>query len=185
MNQEEFLKKLEIELKISKNSPYTVRNYINANKELLDHFDKYPQDITSDDIKLFLSEKYSDKATSSIIMFLAAVKYAFTLNFDEDITRQIKRPKKEKILPSVLTKEETKILLNSLSNQKSKLMISLIYACGFRVSELINLKVKDLDFDEKIGIIKRSKGKKDRFFNIPDFLCEDLINQMEKQEHKR
>jgi integrase len=46
-----------------------------------------------------------------------------------------------------------------MANKKSKLMISMIYACGFRVSELVNLKVRDLDFDNKTGQIKQAKGR--------------------------
>jgi integrase/recombinase XerD len=57
-----------------------------------------------------------------------------------------------------------------------------MYACGFRVSELVNLKLKDLNFDEKIGSVRQGKGKKDRIFNIPEFLLEDLKIQSENQK---
>jgi len=57
-----------------------------------------------------------------------------------------------------------------------------MYACGMRVSELINLKINDLDFNEKIGHIKQAKGRKDRIFNIPEFLFLDLKKQVEKQK---
>jgi integrase/recombinase XerD len=100
----------------------------------------------------------------------------------KDITLSIKRPKREKHLPSVLTKEEVIKLIDSLYNKKSKLMISLVYACGMRVSELVNLKVDDLDFNEKIGHIIQGKGKKDRIFNIPLFLIEKLQEQANKQK---
>ena len=59
-----------------------------------------------------------------------------------------------------------------------------MYACGMRVSELINLKIKDLDFDEKTGQIKQAKGKKDRTFNIPSFLINDLKEQAQNQNKK-
>ncbi|MEM3126573.1 MAG: tyrosine-type recombinase/integrase, partial [Candidatus Woesearchaeota archaeon] len=48
------------------------------------------------------------------------------------------------------------------------------YACGFRVSELVNLKVGDLNFNEKTGFVKQGKGRKDRIFNIPIFLLDSL-----------
>ena len=57
-----------------------------------------------------------------------------------------------------------------------------MYACGMRVSELINLKINNFDFDEKIGHIKQAKGRKDRIFNIPEFLFTDLKKQVEKQK---
>ena len=174
MDSQTFLKKLEIEIKISKASEYTLRNYVNANKNLLKYFDKYPSEISSEDIKLYLSEKCSSFSSSSIILFLSAIKFAYINLLDFDPTMKIKRPKKEKKIPKVLTKEEVKNLINNITNSKSKLIVSLIYAAGLRVSELVNLKVRDLDFEEKIGKIKKAKGKKDRFFNIPNFLLEDL-----------
>jgi len=182
MEKEEFLKKLEVELKISKNSHYTIRNYLIANKDLIEFSNKIPDQITKDDLKLFMSEKISDKSSSSIILFLAAIKYAFSNILDNDITSSIKRPKKERKIPAVLSKQEVKDLINSLNNEKSKLMISLIYACGFRVSELVNLKINDLNFIEKIGHVRQAKGRKDRIFNIPEFLIEDLKNYVSSQK---
>lgn len=181
MNKEEFLHKIEVELKISKNSNYTLQNYLRAVKKLLDFLKKEPEQITEDDVKFYIAENLSDKAPLTIIQFLASIKYAFSNILKKDITLGIKRPKKEKKLPDVLTKEEMKKIISLANNSKSKLMISLIYACGFRVSELTNLKINDLQFEEKIGHVKSGKGKKDRIFNIPQFLFEELLAQVEKQ----
>ena len=184
MNPEEFLKKLEIELQISKNSEHTLKNYVKANKHIFEQLNKKPKEINEDDIKLFLVKNFVSSSSSSVIVFLSAIKYAFSNILGNDITLNIKRPKREKRLPAVLTKDEVKKLIDSFDNQKSILMISLIYACGLRVSELINLKVKDFDFEEKIGHIRQAKGKKDRIFNVPDHLYEDLKEQVENQKNK-
>jgi len=182
MTPEEFLKKLEIELKIAKNSEYTLRNYIIPNKKLFEFTNKIPEEITDDDVKHYLAENLSGSSSSSIIVFLSAIKYAYSSILKNDITLGIKRPKREKHIPTVLTKEEIKRLFESLNNKKSKLMVSLMYACGFRVSELINLKIDDLNFDERVGHVKQAKGRKDRMFNIPKFLIEDLKKQIENQK---
>lgn len=182
MTPEEFLRKIEVELKISKNSVYTLHTYLQANKHFLDFIKKQPQDITKDDVKLYMAEKLTDKAALTIIQFLAAIKYAYTNLLEKDITAGIKRPKREKKLPDVLSKEEVKKIIHLAINDKSRLMISLLYACGFRVSELVNLKVNDFQFEEKTGHIKSGKGKKDRSFNIPEFLINDLRKQAEKQK---
>ncbi len=178
----EFLKKLEIELKISKNSEYTLRNYKDFNRKFLEYLKKNPENVIEDDVKVYLSEKLNNASSSTIIIFLSALRYAFSNILKKDITANIKRPKKEKRIPSVLTKEEIKKLINSIVSKKSRLMISLMYACGFRVSELVNLKVKDLNFEEKIGNVRQGKGKKDRVFNIPEFLLENLKEQVELQD---
>ncbi|PIN91016.1 integrase [Candidatus Pacearchaeota archaeon CG10_big_fil_rev_8_21_14_0_10_32_14] len=186
MKKEEFLKKLEVELKIAKNSPYTLRNYLQINSSLLNFSKKDPSSINEEDIKLYLSEKLSDKASSSTILFLSAIRYAYTNILEVDPTIKLKRPKREKRLPTVLSKDEIRKLFDALESKKSKLMISLMYACGLRVSELTSLKVNDFSFDEKIGHVRQAKGKKDRIFNIPNFLSKDLIKlaNIQKENHQ-
>ncbi len=184
MTPEEFLKKLETELKISKNSEHTLKNYLSLNEKLFEFTKKNPEEITEDDVKLYIVQKMEKSSASSVIIFLSAVKYAYSSILNKDITLNIKRPKREKRIPIVLTKDEIKKLIDSFDTQKSVLMVSLIYACGFRVSELTNLKIKDFDFDEKIGHVRQGKGKKDRLFNIPDFLINDLEKQVDKQKYK-
>jgi len=112
---------------------------------------------------------------------LSAIKYAYSNLLKFDPTINIKRPKREKKLPTVLTTDETKSLLNSCETKKSKLMLSLLYATGMRVSEIINLELKDLVFEENIGYIRQAKGNKDRIFNIPNFLKKDLLKQIKHQ----
>ena len=182
MNTKDFLDKIKIELKISKNSEYTIRNYINSNLRFLNFSKKQPEDITEDDIKSYLAENLSEKASTSIILFLSAIKYSYLNILKRDPTAGIKRPKREKRIPTVLTKDEIKKLLKSFDAKKSKLMVSLMYACGMRVSELLNLEIQNFDFDEKIGHIRQAKGRKDRIFNIPLFLFEDLKDQADKQK---
>mgnify|MGYP003393850172 CR=1 FL=1 len=182
MEKEQFLKKLEIELKISKNSPYTIRNYMTANSKFLDFIGKSPKEVETDDVKAYMASNLNESTSSSTILFLSALRFAYSNIFQKDITSTIKRPKKERRIPEVLTKEEVTSLLENLINKKSKLMISMLYACGFRVSELLNLKVKDLNFQEKIGHVRQGKGRKDRIFNIPNSLPKELENQVKFQQ---
>ena len=182
MNKDEFLKKLEIELKIAKNSEHTLKNYMRLNKQFLEYSKKDPNEITEDDIKIYIAENLADKSSISIIMFLASLKYSYTSILKFDPTSAIKRPKREKRLPTVLSKDEIFSLLEKLNNKKSKLMISMVYATGMRVSEITSLKVNDLDFEEMIGHVRQGKGKKDRIFNIPKFLTSKLKRFVEKQK---
>ena len=129
-----------------------------------------------------MAKKLTDKTTSTITLFLSAIRYAYSNILKKDPTLDIKRPKKERKIPAVLTKEEVLKLINSSQIKKSRLFISLLYSCGMRVSELVDLKIKNLDFNERIGYIKQSKGKKDRIFNIPLTLLEELKEQTEKQK---
>ena len=182
MNPETFLEKLNVELTISKNSDYTIRNYLRANKELLDFAKKDPSSIKVDDIKMYMAKKLSDQAASSIIVFLSALRFAYTSILGKDVTAGIKRPKRERRLPAVLTRAEIQRLMDAIPTKKSRLMIYLAYGCGFRVSELTNLKTQDLNFEEMIGHVRQAKGRKDRVFNIPQKLAGKLKRQVEKQQ---
>ena len=119
MEKEEFLKKLKIELKISKNSEHTIKNYIKANSDLIEFCKKQPEQINEQDVKEYIAENLSDKSSSTIILFLSAIKYAYSSILRRDITAGIKRPKREKKLPEVLTKEEVRKLISSCNNRKS------------------------------------------------------------------
>ncbi len=182
MNKEEFLKKLEVELKITQSSVHTIKNYVRLNLQFLDFINKTPEEITEDDLKLYVAEKLSERAAISTIMFLAAIKYAHTAILKKDPTASIKRPKREKRIPTVLTKKEVLDLFQNLNNKKSRLMITLMYAAGMRVSELTGIKVNDLDFEDKVGHIRQGKGKKDRIFNVPNFLAVKLKKHVEIQK---
>src|SRR3989344_1099046 len=184
MEKEEFLDRLKIELIISKNSPYTIRNYIKANASLLELSKKLPEQINEQDVKKFIAQKLSERASTSIIVFLSAVKYAYLSILGRDPTGTIKRPKKERKIPIVLTKEEVRLLIDSTDNKKSKLIITLLYATGMRVSEIVNLKINDLSFKEKVGYVRQAKGRKDRMFNIPVLIFTLLENNVSKQKEK-
>ncbi|MEA3414176.1 MAG: site-specific tyrosine recombinase/integron integrase [Nanoarchaeota archaeon] len=181
MNKEEFLKKIEVELKIGKNSKYTLKSYIKFNKLFLEFLNREPEEIQEEDIKLYIAENLSERSAISIIMFLASIKYAYSSILKFDPTSNIRRPKREKRIPTVLTKKEVLKLFEAINTKKSKLMVTLMYAAGMRVSELTSLKKKDLDFEDKIGHIRQAKGNKDRIFNIPDSLFNKLKKQKEKE----
>ena len=181
MNSEEFLKKLEIELKISKASPHTIKNYLKQNQSLLTFSNKIPSEITTDNIKHYIAENLTTSAASTISLFLAAIKYAYKTILNKNLTESIRRPKKEIHLPTTLSKREIKLLLSQVKNEKSNLIVSLIYAAGFRVSEITNLKIQDLNLPEKIGYIRQAKGNKDRIFNIPEFLFDEIKHRAEQQ----
>lgn len=89
-------------------------------------------------------------------------------------TDLIHRPKRRKTLPNVLGKEEIKAILESHGNLKHRAMLSLIYACGLRRSELLNLKPTDIDSKRGVLLIKQAKGRKDRITPIPGKLVEQL-----------
>ncbi|MBI2151892.1 tyrosine-type recombinase/integrase, partial [Candidatus Woesearchaeota archaeon] len=98
------------------------------------------------------------------------------------LTLNIQFSKTRRTLPNFLTKEETVHFLNTITNPKHRLMIKLLYGAGMRVSELVNLKVKDFNFNCNFGWVRQGKGRKDRLFIIPLHLKEELIKWIEEQK---
>ena len=86
----------------------------------------------------------------------------------------IPHPKRNQSIPLILSKEEIKQLINATNNIKHKLILKLLYGCGLRVSEIVNIKKDDVNFNEGLLKISLGKGRKDRFVKIPDSLSEDL-----------
>lgn len=77
-------------------------------------------------------------------------------------------------LPIILSRDEIQKILSEISNEKHKLMIVLAYSGGLRVSEIINLKIKDINLAELIIHIKGAKGNKDRITVFPEKLIIDV-----------
>lgn len=109
-----------------------------------------------------LSASYQNQAINAIKLFFREVLKS-KIEVDE-----IERPRRAHPLPNVLSKEEVKAILQAPSNIKHKAMLSLIYACGLRRSELLNLKPADVDSKRGLLIIRNAKGKKDRVAPLPD-----------------
>lgn len=86
----------------------------------------------------------------------------------------IKRPRGEQKLPVVLSADEVGRLLLSISNMKHRTLISLIYSCGLRLQELLNLKIKDIDSARMQIHIRAGKGKKDRYVMLSGKILEML-----------
>jgi len=176
------LQKLETELKLRAFSPETVKAYLYWNNDLLKNVNKNPVDMTEDDIKNYIAKKLSDGVDAkSIVLVRAALKFFYDEVLDKKIVN-LKTPKVAKKLPIVLTKDEIIRLMNSVQNRKHKLMISLMYSSGLRLSELLNLKVGDLEIEEKIGWVRSGKGSKDRIFILPDRLIDELKDYVNGKE---
>ncbi len=110
------------------------------------------------------SASYQNQVINAIKLFY---RNRFNRTMEVDF---IQRPRREKRLPNVLSKLEVKSILESPINLKHRAMLSLIYACGLRRSELLNLTLKDVLSDRHLLFIRQSKGKKDRMLPISDKL---------------
>lgn len=170
-------------LRSKRYSESTIKTYVDAIRVFLKFFsEKALYDIENNDIIIFnneyilknkLSASYQNQMVNAVKLFFQTVQNR-KLNIE-----QIHRPKKPKTLPNVLSKEEIKVILEAHGNIKHRAMLSLIYACGLRRSELLNLKPTDIDSKRGILLIKQAKGKKDRIAPISEKIIE-LLRQYYK-----
>jgi len=175
----EELKTLETELRLRRKSPKTIKNYLFFNKKFLEHVNKPASAISIEDIKSYLASM--DKlSTATLSLAIASLRFFYEKLLHKDIFKDIETPKKEKRLPHVLTKPEVEQLIESSDNKKSKLIISMLYASGLRVSELVNLKKDDLNLNEKVGWVRAGKGKKDRVFILSEKIVPQIKEFMER-----
>ena len=115
-----------------------------------------------------LSISYQNQFVNALKLFYLIIR---NTNF---IIENIARPRREYRLPNVLRKEEVKMLLNTIRNLKHRTMLCLLYSCGLRSGELLNLQPTHIDSKRNIILIKQSKGKKDRIVPLSPKILEML-----------
>jgi len=149
-------------------SEATRENYKSCINQFLTKFQNYqqPKEIPTDEIKEWL---LTFDAINTRRHLLCAIKsfYKLTVGMPDKIDK-IPYPKKDKKLPEVLEENEISAILSACGNLKHKTIICLLYGCGLRISEVINLKLEHLR-DTTIDI-KLAKGRKDRIVPYPDYL---------------
>ena len=153
-------------------SESTITTYTECLKVFLNFYKHKPiAEITNNDLIVFnneyiiankLSASFQNQIVNGIKLFFAKIVNA-KLN-----PELVHRPKKPKLLPNVLSKDEVKQILNAHSNIKHRTMLSLIYSCGLRRSELLYLKPEHVDSKRNVLLLKAAKGKKDRIAPLSD-----------------
>ncbi len=166
--------------KTIKNYEYNIRNfliYLHSNSLIIDE----------NSIKqyfIFLSSKYD---VNTIKQIRASVVYFLKFNNIFLDPKVFPPSKRKKLLPKVVSREEISEMIKKTRNLKHKLIIILIYSSGFRVSEIINLKRKDVDVVNNKILIRQGKGRKDRYtilsVKAKKFLAEYLLSCSFKSDY--
>ena len=155
------------ELKRRRYSERTISTYIGCLERFLRDTKKEVNKITKKDVRLYL-EKMSDKkrAGNTMNVTLMSLKFYFEQILGRKMWIDIRYSKTPEKIQRYLTKEEIIKLIDSIKNFKHQLMICLMYSAGLRVSELVNLRVKELVLENFYGFVRKGKGNKDRIFVI-------------------
>jgi len=158
----------------------TIQVYMDLARLFLGYYkQKKIEEITNEDVERFNYEVIIKRHYSSsyqrqlmgVLRLLFKRKRGIQLNMET-----IQRPRKEYTLPEVLSQEEVLAIISRIDNIKHRSIISLLYAAGLRISEIINLKISDIDSNRMQIRIAGAKGKKDRYVALSDKILVLLKN---------
>jgi site-specific recombinase XerD len=173
---------LRRELISRKYSYKTIKSYIFYNRDFLNFTNKKPFDITDTDIKdylLYLVEK-KNAATSTLNQAINTLKFYYGTMLKKKFIYDVKRPRKDKKLPVVLSKEEIAKILSAQDNIKHRAILMLVYSAGLRVGEVVKLRPEDIDSKRMLVFIKGAKGRKDRYTLLSEKAL-DILRQYWKE----
>ncbi len=166
------LLRLDIEMKSRGFGAKTIKSYTGMIFDFREFAKKELSQSSAEDVKVYLAFlKDRGYSNTSLNLVISALKLAFK-TFKK--TLEVKRPKKERHLPAVLSKSEVKIIFSAPANSKHRLILKTLYGLGLRISELASLKPEDLDFERKLVLIRNSKNNKDRYVMLSERLSEEL-----------
>jgi site-specific recombinase XerD len=159
-------KTMKVDLELKGYSPKTVDAYLRYVKRFMQYYQRPIEQLHTDEIRNYLHYLIVIKKCSHsyVNVNYSALKFFYknTLNQQWNIDK-IPRMKKEKKLPVILSKTEVKNILNATTNLKHKAILTTVYSAGLRISEVINLTIKDIDSKNMQIRVRKAKGKKDRY----------------------
>lgn len=159
-------------------SQNTVKTYCSCFQKFMTHFmGRDIECLSKEDIKTFLLYLIQEKkiCPSTQNQYINAIKFYYEKVLKQPVMSfAIERPRKKKQLPNVLSKGEVYRLLSKVTNIKHRCILSLIYSAGLRRSELLDLKIHDIDSSRNLVKINGGKGNKDR----QSILSEKLLDQL-------
>lgn len=155
--------RLRDELLVTGYSPRTIKMYTLYTQKFLDYIQKNPETTTKQDIVGFLAQaKGQNVSNATLSLMHAALTFFLAKHLGVKIIDEVSIPKKAKKLPTVLTIPELKAIFKQTRPGRNRLLLQFLYSTGCRVSESVNMKVNEIDFDSLTANVRGGKGNKDR-----------------------
>lgn len=157
-------------------SPQTQRLYLSAVRGLAKHFGKSPDLISEEELRQYFLHLTLERrcARSTVTCALCAIKFFFQKTVQRNWSAfNLLRPPKAKTLPVVLSRQEVKQILSCVRHPVYRVCLMTIYSCGLRLSEGLQLQVKDID-SSRLLLHIHGKGSKDRYVPLPQKTLEQL-----------
>src|SRR5271168_1744585 len=173
------------DLQIRQYSPTTIRLYLHSVAEFARHFGKSPDQLGPEHIRQYQLFLIKDKQAcqSTCVQLVCALRFLYTHTLNRKIEIQrIPFPRRERTLPLILSREEVKALLEAARKLRDRVVLTVLYGSGLRVSEATQLKPPDIDARRKVLWVRQGKGRKDRQTLLPPKLLE-LLRAYWRTEH--
>ena len=170
-------KRMTDEMTIRNFSPHTIAAYLSAVSEFAKYMRKSPELLDREHVRRYLIHLVEDKrcAWSTYNIHLCALRFLYQETLGREMfLAGIRYPRGEKKLPVVLSFLEVQQVLNATKNLKQRALLTTLYATGLRVSELVAIKVADIDSQRMVLHVRLGKGKKDRFVPLSPILLQLL-----------
>ena len=165
------------DMNLSGLSPKTQSSYLHAVNRLINHYQKFPKRLSSEDLRRYFVQLMERKEVvhSTLAVYRAGIRFFVEKTLGKswpalDLFR-FRRPRQ---LPDILTTAEVKTILDAVRVKRNQLCLKIIYACGLRLAEAVSLTVSDIDGARHLLKVCGGKGRKDRYVPIPEALIEEL-----------
>jgi site-specific recombinase XerD len=154
------------DLQLAGYSPKTIKSYIYTVRDLAKHYHRSPDLLTDEEVRQFFLHLINERklSKSSITIYLCGIKYFFETTLKKKLNiLDIVRPRSSKRLPVVLSQDEVRTILKLVKRPLYRMALTIIYACGLRISEGVRLTTSDIDGKRNLLRVRDGKGGKDRY----------------------
>ncbi len=180
--REEAINRFRQELLVTGYSPKTMKMYLIYAHKFLKHANKEIAVLSKQDVISFLAQaKENNVSNATLSLMHSSLKFFLQQHLKLPIVDDIKIPKKAKKLPSVLTMNEVRDIFRNTRHGRNRLVLQFIYSTGCRVSEAVNMRTEDVDWENGTAQVKGGKGNKDRII----VLSQKWIGNVKKYLNKK
>ena len=171
MNNQELMQKMKEDMEMRGFSPHTKDSYERKAKDVIKYFKKPMEEVTTEELRKYLLKYLREErklSERSVNYYNSVIRFIYEVTMDKQINKkQLPMYRNRRKMKDVLTKEELSAFFNACDNYMYKTIFMLIYGSGLRVSEAVNLKIKDIDSKKMRIFVRGGKGGKDRYTVLP------------------
>lgn len=178
MTNEEIVQKMKEDMEMRGFSKWTKESYLGKTRDIMKYFRKQLEDVTMQELREFLLKYLKEErglSERSVNYYNSVIRFIYEVTLDKIINKkQLPMYRNRRKIKDVLTKEELSAFFNACENYKYKTIFMMIYGSGLRISEALNLRIKDIDSKKMRIFVREGKGKKERYTVLPQTSLEML-----------